>query len=273
MGALDFSEAISLALAAKERGKAAVIVTVVDARRNLQARPGNRMVVYEGGTAKGSIEPLLDGLLLSQALKSLEERRSATRSYALEGAHPRDVGVRGGEIDVFFEVMATPPTLVVVGAGHIAVPLVAIAKILDFFVTVIDDRPEYANEERFPLADSILIGPYRETVASLSVDLDTFVVLVTRGHVHDLACLEEVISSPAAYIGMIGSKRRVRTVIDHAREKGFDPAQLQRLHAPIGLDIGAQSPAEIAVAIAAEMIGVLRCRPGMNPRRPEHSDV
>jgi xanthine dehydrogenase accessory factor len=117
------------------------------------------------------------------------------------------------------------------------------------------------------------MGPYRETVASLSVDRDTFVVLVTRGHVHDLACLEEVISSPAAYIGMIGSQRRVRTVIAHAREKGFDPALLQRLHAPIGLDIGAQSPAEIAVAIAAEMIGVRRGHPPMNRRRPERFHV
>jgi xanthine dehydrogenase accessory factor len=273
MGTLDFSEAMALAVEAKESGRAAVIVTVVDTRRDRQARAGNRMVVYEGGTASGNIEPLLDGLLVSQALQSLDDRRSATRSYALEGGFARDVGVRGGEIDVFFEVMATPPTLVVVGAGHIAVPLAAIAKILDFFVTIIDDRPEYANEERFPLADRILIGPYRETVASLSVDRDTFVVLVTRGHVHDLACLEEVISSPAAYIGMIGSKRRVRTVIDRAREKGFDPAQLQRLHAPIGLNIGAQSPAEIAVAIAAEIIGVLRGRPAMHRHRPEYSRV
>jgi xanthine dehydrogenase accessory factor len=254
------SEAMSFALEAQTHGEGAVIVTVVANGQQSGPAPGARMVVLENGAAAGTIDSRLDSLLTARAEESLAARESNSRSYRLSDQQAEDVGVQGGDVDVFFEVLALPPKLILVGAGHIAAPLAAIAKLLDFEVSVIDDRPEYASRERFPGADHVLVGPYSETVRGLPVDGDTFIVLVTRGHVHDLACLEEVIASPAAYIGMIGSKRRVRTVISHAREHGVDPAQLQKLHAPIGLDIGSQTPAEIAVAIAAQIISVRRGR-------------
>jgi xanthine dehydrogenase accessory factor len=249
-----------LALDAQRRGVGAVIATVIATSGASGAAVGDRMVVYGDRSSAGTIDERLDTLLVDRAARSLEDRQSRTRSYALSDGDAGDVGVEGGELDVFFEVLARPPRIVIVGAGHIAAPLAAIAKLLDFDVSVLDDRPEYANRERFPSADHILVGPYRETVASLLADRDTYIVLVTRGHVHDLACLEEVITSPAAYIGMIGSKRRVRTVLERARAHGVDPDRLRPLHAPIGLDIGSQSPAEIAVAIAAEIISVRRGR-------------
>jgi xanthine dehydrogenase accessory factor len=147
---------------------------------------------------------------------------------------------------------------VIVGAGHIALPLARIAKLADYEVVVLDDRAEYASAERFPDVDSLLIGPYASTLATVPIDPYTCIVLVTRGHVHDQASLETVIESPAAYIGMIGSKRRVRTVLRHLGEKGVDSELLARIHAPIGLDIGARTPAEIAVAIMAEIIQSVR---------------
>jgi len=141
----------------------------------------------------------------------------------------------------------------------VAAPLAQLGKLIDFEVVVLDDQPRYANKERFPMADRVVVGPLQATLKSWPVDQDTFVVLVTRGHSHDVACLLEVLESPARYIGMIGSKRRVRAVFELLeKEQGLDPARFERVYAPIGLDIGAENPMEIAVAITAEIINIYR---------------
>jgi xanthine dehydrogenase accessory factor len=253
-----FRDLLPEALAAQERGEGAVIVTVVAALRAEGPAPGSRLLVSERGEVHGRILQELDPVLRDDALTSLEEGRSRVRSYRLVGDTVEAVGLEGGDVDLFFEVLARPPRLIIVGAGHIAVPLARMARLLDFEVSVLDDRPEYAQAERFPDADRILVGPYAETLAQLPVNRDTYVVLVTRGHVHDQACLELIIDSDAAYIGMIGSKRRVRTVLERARDRGHDAKKLQRVFAPIGLDISAETPAEIAVAIMAEIVNVRR---------------
>jgi len=258
MDPLTLPSVLGLATEAQQRGEGAVVVTVVADRSSKRLSPGTRLFVHEAGTSLGKIDADLDPILTSDAQQSLLERRSRLRSYRFTAGGVESVRTQGGDVDVFFEVLSRPPRLVVAGAGHIAAPLARIAKLLDYRVTVLDDRPEYANRERFPHADDILVGPYRETLARVALDSDTYIVLVTRGHVHDQACLEEVIEAQVAYIGMIGSKRRVRTVMQHAKENGYDVAKLHHVHAPIGLDIGAHTPAEIAVAIMAEIINVRR---------------
>lgn len=163
---------------------------------------------------------------------------------------------------VFVEVQRRAPELLIVGGGHIAVPLAEIASLCDFAVTVLDDRPSFANPERFPCATRTIAAPLRETVRDLPLDQDSFVVLVTRGHSHDVECLLEVLDRPAAYIGMIGSQRRVDAVFELLEhEMGIDPLKFDRVYAPIGIAIGAHTPAEIAVCIMAEMINVLRGGP------------
>lgn len=235
-----------------------VVAAVIANRTSLPVPPGSRLMVCEDGSTAGSVHHVLDPFLAAAAQEHLSRRDSQLVSYRLTGTGLESVGRQGGDLDVFFEVLARPPRLIVVGAGHIALPLSRIAKLLDFHVTIVDDRPELASRERFPDADEIVIGEYRPTVSGLTIDRDTWVVLVTRGHVHDQACLEEVLPTDAAYIGMIGSKRRVRTVLAHAAENGADPDRLRRVHAPIGLDIKALTPAEIAVAIMAEIVSVRR---------------
>lgn len=243
---------------AARSGEAGVVVTVLADRTAGFARPSSRLFVPETGTVKGGVHSRFDAHLAREALQVLQSKRSQLRSYAVDTEGLRFVGVRGGDLDIFYEVLDRRPLLVVVGAGHIAVPLAKLGKLLEYEVIVIDDRPEYANRDRFPEADDVRVGPYRETVASLSIHTDTYIVLVTRGHVHDQACLEQVLGSEAAYIGMIGSKRRVRTVLNHLAASGRDVAQIQRIHAPVGLDINARAPAEIAVSVAAEIINVRR---------------
>jgi xanthine dehydrogenase accessory factor len=258
MAALDLQTALTMALQLQERGRSAVVVAVVAARSGCPVVPGGRVVVEEDGALSGSIDRRLDPLIAQEAMRSLTSRRSRMQSYVLLGDVAEAAPLQRGDVDLFFEVLARAPHLVIVGAGHIAMPLARLGKMLEFEVTVLDDRPEYANRERFPDVDTVLVGPYRPTIAGVEVTPDTYIVLVTRGHVHDQACLEQVIDSGAAYLGMIGSKSRVRTVIEHARENGYAGEKLRRIHAPIGLDIGAQTPAEIALAIAAEIVSVRR---------------
>lgn len=177
-----------------------------------------------------------------------------------------------GALSVFVEVQARPPHLIVAGAGHIAVPLASIAKTCDFLVTVLDDRPQYAHPNRFPTADQVVAGPFRPSLAELRrgkpvFDSDTYLVLVTRGHQHDIDCLLEVLDDPVAYLGMIGSRRRIRAVFALLEsEMNLPASKFDRVRAPIGIDIGAITPAEIAVCIMAEIICVMRegSLPGMS---------
>ena len=177
-----------------------------------------------------------------------------------------------GSFSVFVEVQDRPPHLIIAGAGHIAVPLASIAKTCDFLVTVIDDRPQFAHVARFPTADRVVAGPFRPTLVDLRqgkevFDSDTYLVLVTRGHQYDIDCLLEVLNDPVAYLGMIGSQRRIRAVFELLeREQNIPASKFDRVRAPIGIDIGAITPAEIAVCIMAEIICLLRegTLPGMS---------
>jgi len=254
----DLKAALGVALAAHEAGHGSIVVTVIDNRSSSPVMPGSRLVIFEAAPPQGTFWPALDRIITVDARNSLAEKRSLLRSYTITDDSVEQARLGEGNFDVFFEVLTLPPSLIIVGAGHIALPLARIAKLLEFNVSVLDDRLEYANRARFPDADQIMVGPYRETLSAMAVHTDTYIVLVTRGHVHDQACLEEVLESPAAYIGMIGSKRRVRTVLQHTLDSGHSSESLRRVHAPIGIDIHAETPGEIAVAIMAEIVNVRR---------------
>jgi xanthine dehydrogenase accessory factor len=147
----------------------------------------------------------------------------------------------------------------VVGAGHIAETLVQIAKVLDFYVTVIDDRLLYANRERFPAADEVLVGDMAQLLKEMTLTPSCYIVLITRGHAYDEPCLREIIHSQAKYIGMIGSKRRIKACFQRFRdEEKIAEEVIERVYAPIGLDIATETPAEIALSIMAEVIKVRR---------------
>jgi xanthine dehydrogenase accessory factor len=204
-------------------------------------------------------------------LAELDHRLHADARAALAERTHRHLTYRTdtGTVKAFVEVQAQPPHLIIVGAGHIAVPLATIAKLNDFEVTVLDDRAQYAQRSRFPTADRVIAGPFRPELQKLRGDRPTFdnhtyLVLVTRGHQYDIDSLLEVLDDPVAYIGMIGSQRRIRAVFELLEsEQGIPPEKFDRIHAPIGLDIGARTPAEIAVCIMAEIINVMRKGPAI----------
>ncbi len=191
----------------------------------------------------------MESTILEEARLALEEGECRLLEYEIAGQ----------KVEVFVEVHRPPPTLLIVGAGHIAVPLAQMGKLLDFEVVVLDDRASLANKERFPPADRVIAAHFEETLRHFPIDENTYVVLITRGHQHDVTCLLEILDSPAAYIGMIGSRRRVAAVFQLLEEeRGLPGQKLQRVYAPIGLDIGAETPAEIAVSIIAEVVKIMR---------------
>ncbi|RME84482.1 MAG: hypothetical protein D6775_05355 [Caldilineae bacterium] len=222
------------------------LVTVTDSAQS--ALVGNRILVWLDRDPAGALGlGELEARVVEDARAALRRRRHALLRYP-------DAG-----LELFVEVQQRPPHLIIVGAGHIAQPLCRLAKICDFRVTVIDDRTQFANPDRFPDADRIIAADIRQTVRDMPMDQDTYVVLVTRGHSLDVECLLEIIDRPLAYIGMIGSRRRISAVFSLlTREQGIPQESLDRVHAPIGLPIGAETPAEIALCIMAEIINVYR---------------
>lgn len=249
---------LSALLESLSQKRGVALVTVIAADGPYQASQGRRALVWRDQPALGDLGlGDLEARVLADASAVLGDKQHRILDYTQE---------MGATLRVFVEVQRQPPHLVIVGAGHIAVPLASLGSLCGFTVTVLDDRPQFANRQRFGQADQVLAAPLRETVRALlaagRLDKDTYIVLVTRGHQYDIDCLLEVLDAPLAYIGMIGSQRRVNAVFELlSREQGIPSEKFDRIYAPIGLDIGARTPAEIAVCIMAEIINVLRSGP------------
>ncbi len=242
-----------------ERREAVALVSVTAAEGDFAPLVGRHLVLWsDDRPTVGDLDLRdLQDEMVQAGRAALRERRHARLDYHTERGH----------VALFVEVQPQPYHLIIAGAGHVAAPLAAMAALCDFTVTVLDDRPQYANKARFPTADRVIAGPFREELRALrggrpTFDPHTCLVLVTRGHQHDIELLLEVLDDPVAYIGMIGSKRRIRAVFDLLeRERGIPRHKFERVYAPIGLDIGSQTPAEIAISILAEIIAVIRGRP------------
>jgi xanthine dehydrogenase accessory factor len=194
-------------------------------------------------------EEIKEAFLGGKPVFSLADHSKEERS----GIVTQDTASRGNYL--YLEPHFPLPHLVIAGAGHVGQAVSHLGNLLDFEVTAIDDRPEFANKERMPEADHIIVGDIAEAIAHLSQTADTYLVIVTRGHSHDSEALKACIRSDAAYIGMIGSARKISLMRDQFIEKGWaTPLQFDRVHAPIGIDIQSKTVQEIAVSIAAELI-------------------
>ena len=213
-------------------------------------RPAKLVTVIAGQAGQVGRHLLLgpDGIITSEG--------TYPQSLVETALHQEKAGlITVDGLTAYVEPYLPPPRLLVVGAGHVAQPVAHLGKLTGFDVTVMDDRPEYATPARFPDAGQVLCGELVQTLLAQNPGPGDFAVLVTRGHHLDMDCLRAIITRPLAYIGMIGSRNRVETVYRLLQEDhGIDPALFARVHAPIGLDVGARSPGEIAVAIAAELL-------------------
>lgn len=248
-----------------EARRPAALVTVLRAPPAFSLAPGHKLLVGPDGVlAGGDADADVTTALAAAGLAALEEERAGSRQ----------VNVRGETVRVYVEPYTPPPVLVVVGGGHVGQALARMAKPAGFDVWVLDDRPEYANDQLFPTADRVVCAPFIEGLDRFNLGPAHYVVLVTRGHHYDMRCLRHVIQRPVRYIGMIGSRTRVDTVFRMLQENdGIDPSALKKVHAPIGLDIGARTPAEIAVSILGELIKVRRGGTGISLSQLERARI
>lgn len=255
----------TLALELLERREPFCLATVVAAGAETAARAGQKMVVQAEDQWQGQIGSTeLTESVARAAAGQLGSGEIRLARYSADGVpYPDRLARRPGdvapsEVEVSLEPMVPPDQLVIFGAGHIGMPLSRLGAVLGFEVTVVDDRERFANADRFPDAVRIVVEPFEQAVRSVPLSAWTYLVLVTRGHEHDEATLRHVVGSPAPYIGMIGSRRRVLVVFERLRAMGVPEDFMRRIYAPIGVDIGARTPEEIALAILAEIVSVKR---------------
>jgi xanthine dehydrogenase accessory factor len=241
---------------AREAGRPGCLVTILPESRP-PALFHSRLWV-EAASHHGTLgDPALDHPACLQARQLLADERAemVVIPLPLEGSPAPDVP----PVRLLFEVARPPQEMIICGGGHVGQAVARAARLLDFTVTVIDDRTDFASREKFPDPSIRLIADdFVTALRTLRLTPASHVVIVTRGHKHDEICLREVIDQPVRYLGMIGSRRRTTTIREHLRRQGIDPQYLRRVHAPIGLDIGAQTPEEIALAILAEIVLVRR---------------
>jgi len=235
------------------RREPGVCATVFRRKGGAAARLGDRLLLAQSGeVCDGLADAGLAARVRTDAQGALTSGRSAMREYALSY----------GSVAVFLEALAPPQALVLFGAGHDAPPLVRMAKELGWHVTVADARPAYVTEDRFPLADAVLACPPEEAARRLSLGARTAVVLMTHNYLQDRTLLEQWLPVPVRYLGVLGPKRRTERLLNDLPPALLTPEALARLHSPVGLDIGAETPELIALSILAGIQAVAAGRPG-----------
>jgi len=241
-------------------GQRCALATIVQTNGSIPSYLSAKLLVREDGSLAGTIGGgCVEAEVWNAAREAMESGKSRRLSFSLGEDAAYDNGlICGGQLEVFIEPVEPQPSAVIFGAGHISKSLARVASLCGFHTTVVDDRESFANRERFPDADQVLAGAYEDLLPQLAIHADTYFVIVTRGHRDDMRVLRLLADTPARYVAMIGSKRKVIAVLRELEREGIPRDRFERLHAPMGLDIGAITPEEIAVSVAAEMIAVRR---------------
>jgi xanthine dehydrogenase accessory factor len=240
---------------AEREGESVAICTVVKSEGSTPRHVGSKMLVYPDGTFIGSVGGGdLEHRVIERALLCIVEGQATLLHYNMSDPSRGDPGVCGGQVEVFVEPLLPPRTVVVIGAGHVGKAVAHLAQWLKFHVVVSDDRPEFCNKEAVPEADAFHLCPMEELPSKMKIDSGTFLILSTRGSSVDVAGLPSLLRSSAGYIGVIGSKRRWATTVRALEMQGVSKAELAKVHSPMGLELRAETPEEIAVSILAEVL-------------------
>lgn len=240
-------------VAVKNAGTPAVLATVIESLGSSPGKPGARMLIKTDGSTVGTIGGgAIEKRMIDEAMNLMNGTESKFLKYKLE-----ELGMAcGGDMSVFLEPLERAPELLIFGAGHIGTALSKIGKMLGFTTIVVDNRPEFANRERLSLADRIIADDYQKVLQDISFSDTTYIVILTHRHIHDFEILDHCAKQPFHYLGMIGSRKKVAKAFQQLKDKGADEETIKRIHAPIGIEIGAEKPEEIAVSIAAELVAI-----------------
>ena len=244
----------------KNLGEVCAVATVVQVKGSTPRPEGTKMVVRQDGSTLGSIGGgCLEATVWEAAREAIRTQVSKVLEYDLTGRSDTPEGlICGGIMQVLIEPVLPPVTLYILGAGHIGFALARLAKITGFQIVVVDERPAYANAERFPDADRLVVDDPTTAVPSLGINRAAYIVIACRGHLEDQEALAACLKTPACYIGMLGSHKKVKTVFANLVGQGVAAEELKKIHAPVGLPIATDTPEEIAVSILAEMVDVRR---------------
>jgi xanthine dehydrogenase accessory factor len=255
---------------ALERGEDAALVTIVSAQGSTPQRVGAKMLVFADGRTVGTIGGgCYENDAAGKAREILSSHKAALVRYELSDTLAEENGlICGGRMEVFIEPLDPAPPVFLVGAGHVSRVVAEMAQRAGFRVTVLDDREKFANRERFPDASSVVVDDIASWLTAADLPPIAYVVIVTRGHTHDLDAMRALAGRPLRYVGMIGSRAKVVRIMDALAEAGTPAEWLAQVRAPIGLRIGAVSPEEVAVSIVAELIAVRRAVPTGETGRP-----
>jgi xanthine dehydrogenase accessory factor len=244
----------------RRAGRRGAVATIVNVRGSIPSFKTAKMLVRDDGSIVGTIGGgCVEADVWQAAREVMESERPRTLSFDLNNDPKYDTGlVCGGTLEIFVEPILPPAELYIFGAGHVATSLYKVARMAGFDITVVDDRDAYANRERFPEAQQVIAEDFDKATTRLTPSESSHIVIVTRGHRDDMRVLRWAIQTPARYVGMIGSKRKTIAIFKELQKEGIPAHLFDRVHAPVGLDIGAITPEEIAVSITAELIAKRR---------------
>ena len=243
----------------RRAGQHGALATIVHTNGSIPSYESSRMLVREDGTIAGTIGGgCVEADVWAAAREVMEREAPRKMVFNLNHEASYDNGlICGGTLEVFVEPILPQPMAYLFGGGHVSVAVAKAASAAGFGIVVIDDREQFANRDRFPMADQV-VASFEEAFARIQPNASSYLIIVTRGHKQDMRVLSWAVRTDARYIGMIGSKRKVLSTYKALEAEGFGPEEFERVFAPMGVDIGALSPEEIAVSIAAELVAVRR---------------
>lgn len=255
MTAVDLYQEI---VALRERGERAAVATIVRRLGSTPRKDAAKMLIREDGTASGTVGGgCVEAEVWQVAKHVIETGRPRLVQYELTEEDAENEGlICGGTVEIFVEPIVPDPHLLILGAGHLGQAICRLAAGVGFQVTVMDDRPDFASPDRFPEARELRVQSFESTLEGSGLGPESFILIVTRGHRHDQLATEQAIRTDAGYVGLVGSRRKIKLIVEALLEKGYGPERFRNLYAPIGLPIGSDTPEEIAVSVVAELIAI-----------------
>jgi xanthine dehydrogenase accessory factor len=244
----------------RKEGRKAALATIIQVQGSIPSYESSKILVRDDGSIVGTVGGgCVEAEVWAVAQDVMREEKPRRLHFNLNSNPEYDNGlICGGSLDIFVEPILAAPTVYLFGGGHVSLAISKIASMAGFDTVVIDDREAFASKERFPEAREIYSGEWEEIFPKLNINEFSYLALVSRGHKGDLTCLRWAVTTRARYIGMIGSKRKFIEICKVLESEGVPAGKLERVHSPIGLDIGALTPDEIGVAVVAEMIAIRR---------------
>jgi xanthine dehydrogenase accessory factor len=251
----DMREVYEALLAAQTSGEAVALATVVSVKGSVPRHEGSKMLIRADGSSVGTIGGgRMEALVIEAGLATLADGQTRMPSYALNDLQAGDPGICGGTVQVFIEPIGSAPLLLVIGGGHVGKALAELGKWTGYRIALSDDRPEYCSPEYVRGLDHYLVCKPSAVAAQIAITPNTYIAAVTRGLPVDMELIPALLGTSAPYIGLIGSRRRWALTVKALREqKGLTDEALARVHAPIGLELNAETPKEIAISIMAEI--------------------